>query len=167
MRVRPRSSLKKSLVVVRAVDRVVVEQAGNSAEADQAETAIGYGAGRAECEGGPAAAVDGEIVDRGVVDVSAEVGAIGGDDGEFRGGHDRFGESLDTEGDIDGRDAADFHGDAGSFVRAEAGDGNLKRIQAGLEMNEKVAATAVRDTARGAARAEIVTGHGGIGHHSA
>src|ERR1700686_5100708 len=122
---------EECLIVVGTVDRVVVQQAGDAAEAHQTETAVRYGAGRAQRERGPAAAVDGEIVNRGVVDVGAEVGAIGGDNGKLGGGDDRFRHRLDAKGGIYRRDSANLYGDIGDFEGAEAGASDLERILAG------------------------------------
>src|SRR5258708_813358 len=50
---------EERLIVVSAVDRIVVQQPGNAAEAHETETAIGDCTGGAQREGGPAAAIDG------------------------------------------------------------------------------------------------------------
>src|SRR5262245_12384919 len=60
---------KERLVVVAAVYRIVIQQSGNSAEADQSEGAVGRRAGRQKREIGPASSVDGKLVDGCLVDV--------------------------------------------------------------------------------------------------
>src|SRR6266404_6185466 len=158
---------EERLVVVGAVDRVVVEQAGNAAETYQTKAAIRHRAGRAQRESRPASAVDGEIVDRGVVDVGAEVRAIGGDNGELGGGDDGFGHGLDAERGIYRRDSANFHGDIGDFEGAKAGAGDLERILAGLKVDEHVTAAAIRNAAGAAARAEVTAADDRVRHYSA
>src|SRR5205085_4768139 len=64
---------EEGLVVIAAVNCVVVQQAGDAAEADQAEGAIGHCAGSEQCEIGPTAAVDGQLVNRSLVDVARKV----------------------------------------------------------------------------------------------
>jgi len=89
--------------------------------------------------------VDGQIVDRGVVDVGGEVGAIGGDDGKLRSRDHRLGHGLYAKGGIDRCDAADFDGNVRRFEDAETAAGDFQEIQAGLEMSEHVTAAAVRN----------------------
>src|SRR5688572_7404504 len=64
---------EERLVVVAAVNGVVVEQAGNAAETDQPEATVGNRAGRQNREVGPAAAVDRQFVDLGLIDVGGEL----------------------------------------------------------------------------------------------
>src|SRR5712692_3798409 len=74
---------EECLVVVRAIHCVVVEQPGNPAEADEAEAAIRHRTRCSEGEKGPAAAVDRQILDRRLIDVGADVGAVGHHHGSF------------------------------------------------------------------------------------
>src|SRR6185369_5984330 len=64
---------EERLVVVAAVDRVVVKQTGDAAEANQAKRAVGNSARRQQRKVRPAAAVDWQLVDRRLVDVGREV----------------------------------------------------------------------------------------------
>src|SRR5882762_8668817 len=63
---------EERLIVVASVNGIVVEQARDATETDQAERAVRNGAGGQDRELGPAAAVDRQFVNRGLIDVAGK-----------------------------------------------------------------------------------------------
>src|SRR6266481_1710479 len=102
MRVRPRSSLKKAWLLSAPSTVLLLSRPEMPRKLTRPKPPSGNGAGSGEREGGPAAAVDGQIVDGRVVDIGGEIRAIGGDHRELGGGHYRFGHGLDAQAGVDG-----------------------------------------------------------------
>ena len=126
---------EESLVIVGAIHGVVVEQHAHAAEADEDEAAsVVHDGGREQYEIRPAAAIDGQIADGGVVQNRSEVSRSGVDLRGLGADGDGLGGIADIQAGREVSDSADVDDHLLSFVGREAGgrngDGIHRRFEA-------------------------------------
>ena len=153
------------MVVVGAIDGVVIQKAGDAAEADKAEAAVRDGARSAESEERPPPAVNGKIFDGRGIDIGGEIGAVGDHNRCFSGSLNRLDLSLDAKGGVDEGNATDLDSDTGGLKSCEAFGGNLEGIRAGLKMTDDVPAASIGRHGGGSRGAKIVSGDTRSRHH--
>ncbi len=154
---------EEGLRVVPTVDGVVVQEAGDPAEADEAEGAVRCGARRHQRKRRPATRVRRQVGDRRLVDVGGEVRLLGVDDGRFR--RDLHGLDLtgEPEPDVERRRTTDFHDDVVTLVRREAAERHFDGVHAGRQVDDQEAPVDIRGGVRCRVGGDVADGHGRAG----
>src|SRR5262249_46665642 len=134
---------EEGLVIVASVYRVVVQQAGNSAKADQAKSGVWHRSGRQKGEIRPAPPVDRQPVDGRLVDVGSEFFGLSIDrrcaSDDFDGGRRR----ADAQYCVNAAQTSDLDHELLLFVFGKAGGGDGQCVCAGLKVVESEPAIAV------------------------
>ncbi len=154
---------EEGLVVVAAVNRVVIQQAGDAAKTYQPERAVGNRAGRQDGEVRPAASIGRQVVDRDLVEVGGEVLLLRVDDGRFGGDLDGRRRAADGQQRVDGGDPPDLDDHVLLPEGREAGGADAHRVMAGLKLGDARAAFAVGRARRFFVRLFVVRSHGRAG----
>ena len=155
---------EEGLVVVAAVNRVVVQQSRNAAEAYQAEGAVGNRAGRQQRVVRPAATVDRQVVYRDLVDVRREVLLLRVDDGGLARHLNCLRRAADREVNVERGDAPDLDDDLLLREGGEARGADGHGVVAGLERGDAEAALVVGRAGRFLVGFFVLHGDRGVLH---
>ena len=124
---------EQHLVVVRAVDVVLVVEAADAMEADEAGAAVLRDVRRVQNEGAPVAGGDGQIGDQLLAEGLRDFGLLGVEDRGLAGDVDFSGDGRSGQRGVDGEDLADGEHEILAVDLAEAGAAESDLIVAGLQ----------------------------------